>query len=100
MKVKHKLYGSAAVFIVLMSILVAGRFLSFGIVEEENRSHRIAEDVTDGAFDLAILTHEYLSLRDELSEDAWNAKFNSVANTLVEGAKKETAPMRSDLISL
>lgn len=98
MKVKHKLYISTGVSILLMIILIATVFVFSNIVEHENESRDLAKDVSVGVSELGALTHEYLLNRGEVSERGWNKKYNSVAKILVEGERRHTDRMREQLI--
>jgi len=97
-KIKNKLYGSAAGSVLLMIIIITAVVVASNKVEEENRNRELAEGVLQGVSELGLLTNEYLLLRRESSEREWNTKYNSVAKIIIRGEKKETESIRLDFI--
>ncbi len=100
MKIRFKLYSSAFTSIFLMMIIVIAVVLAISNVQDENQNRDLAEGVLQGVSELGILTTEYLLLREDSTERAWNTKYNAIAKILVRADKNQTESMRLDFIFL
>lgn len=84
MKIRSRLYLSAAVSIILVLILGVITFVTSNTVEEKRQVHEIAHHMQDAISELDTLTFEYLLSSDSSIEKEWFTKYHSTASSVGE----------------
>ncbi len=100
MKVKNRLYISAGILIVLVTVLVSAIFIISNQITEENRRYKIVHDVHLAVSELAIITYEYLIHHEKRMEQQWNLRYNSMAEIIEKAAAEEESRQLMKLISV
>ena len=100
MKVKNRLYISAGILIVLVTVLVSAIFIISNQITKENRRYKIVHDVHLAVSELAIITYEYLIHHEERMEQQWNLRYNSMAEIIEKAAAEEESRELTKLISV
>ena len=88
MKIKTKLYGSAAIVIVLAAILFSVVLVTSVMVIREDEKHRLAHDTNIAISELDIVTYEYLLHHEERMERQWRLKYDSTLGVLEKAAEE------------
>jgi len=92
-KIRNRLYISAAISIVLTIILVVAVVLSSNKVTQEMKKQNLAMDMNTAVLELDILTHEYLLHRENRMEQQWFLRYKSMEGILEEAARNIRVPL-------
>jgi len=88
MKIKNKLYMSAAISISLTIILALVLFYFSNEITSELGKEELVKELADGTMKLYIVTSEYLAFHEVRMEQQWQSKFNSLMELI---NKEETS---------
>jgi len=101
MNIKNRLYISAGVSIILVTILFSLVLVTSGRIAEESKKHELLDDVRSGVSELDIVTYDYLLHREKRMEQQWNSKYNSLVEILDKAAEEEEMKsIRADYAAL
>jgi len=92
-KIRNRLYISAAISIVLAIILVVTVVLSSNKVTQEMEKQSLAMDMNTAVLELDIVTHEYLLYRENRMEQQWFLRYKSMEEVLEEAARNIRLPL-------
>ena len=101
MKIKNRLYMSAAISIILIVALLSVVVVTSDRTAKENKTNQLLMDVYKSISELDIVTYDYLLHREERMEDQWNIKYASLGEILHGLAEEEgLKSIRDDYITL
>ena len=93
MKIRNRLYVSAAISIVLAIMLVVTVVLSSNKVTQEMEKQNLAIDMDTAVLELDIVTQEYLLHRETRMEQQWFLRYKSMEEVLEEAVKNIGLPL-------
>ena len=100
MKVKNRLYISAGILIILVTVLISAIFIISNQITKENKRYKIVHNVHLAVSELAIITYEYLIHHEKRMEQQWNSRYDSVVEIMEKAAAEEESKELIELISV
>ena len=101
MNIKHKLYLSAGISIILVAILISLVLVTSGRVAEGSKKHELLMDVRAGISELDLITYDYLLHREERMEQQWSLRYGSLGEILEKSVEEEELiSIRADYTAL
>jgi len=92
MKIKSRLYFSAAIVSLLVGVLITALLVSAYHIRDRETEYRLFEDLQIGLSDLNIVLNEYVLYRERRMEDQWQAKYAATARELERLKRKAGGP--------
>ncbi len=97
MKIKTNLSLLSGIFVILVAMIGLIMFYTFGQVKREIGESNIVRQMIKDAFELNMVTYEYLMHHEKRMQQQWQVKYKSLGKTLNKLGKVET---HSEYLSL